>query len=232
MLFTSPVYSQASGSIAGVTYSHNRGGMYTRARVTPTDPSSSRQQGLRAAMGTLAPYWGQTLDAAQRAAWDLYAANVPWQNPLGQTIFLTGQQHFLRCNVPRIPYAIAILDDAPEVYDLGTFTAPTIFSAKDNDNFQIAFTNTDEWASNIGGYLLPYAGKQQGPGRAFYRGPWRAMSAIAGAEVPPESPDEIGTTYPPLTEDNIVWLQCRIIQVDGRLSLPIILGPKTITAAV
>lgn len=232
MLFTSPAYSQASGSIAGITYSHNRGGMYTRARVTPTDPSSSRQQGIRAAMGVLAPYWGQTLDAAQRAAWDLYGANVPWQNPLGETIFLTGQQHFIRCNVPRIQYAIAIIEDAPEIYDLGTFTAPTIASAKDNDQFQIGFTNTDAWAIAVGGALLPYAGKQQGPGRTFYRGPWRAMSAILGAEIPPTSPAERGTTYPPLTVGNIVWIQCRIIQVDGRLSLPIILGPKTIESAV
>lgn len=181
-------------------------------------------------MGTLAPYWGETLDQAQRDAWDMYASNVPWTNPLGETIFLTGQQHFLRCNIPRIPYALAIVPDAPETNDLGTFTAPTLVSARSDNQFNIGFTNTDEWASTDGGYLLPYAGKHQGPGRAFYKGPWRAMSAIIGAEIPPESPAAIGTTYPPLNEGNIVWVRCRIIQPDGRLSLPIILGPKTIEA--
>lgn len=231
MLFTSPVYSQASGSIAGITYSHNRGGMYTRARVTPTDPSTFRQQSIRAAMGVLAPYWGQTLDAGERAAWDLYGDNVPWINPLGQTIFLTGQQHFLRCNILRFPHAIPILETAPTVYDLGTFTAPTIETAKDNDQIAIAFTNTDAWANGTGGFLLAYAGKQQGLGRTFYRGPWRAMSAIVGDATPPTSPGNLGTTYPPLTVGNHVWVQCRIIQIDGRLSLPIILGPRTIEAA-
>lgn len=232
MLFTSPVYSQASGSIAGITYSHNRGGMYTRARVTPTDPSSGRQQTIRAAMGTLAPYWGETLSSAQRAAWDLYGANLPWINPLGQTIFLTGQQHFIRCNVVRVQHILGILGDAPEVYDLGTFTPPTIDSAKDDNTFEIGFDNTDAWANAEGGYLIPNAGIQQGPGRTFYRGPWRTMGSVNGAGAPPADPAERTTSYPPLTVGNIVWIQCRIIQVDGRLSLPIVLGPKTITAAI
>ena len=43
MKFTSQVYTQASGSVGGLTYSHNRSGMYTRARSTPTDPASTLQ---------------------------------------------------------------------------------------------------------------------------------------------------------------------------------------------
>ena len=230
MLFTSPVYSKASGSIAGITYSHNRGGMYTRARVTPTAPSSSFQQTIRAAMGTLAPYWGQTLTENQRAAWNLYAANVPWQNALGETIYLTGQQRFLRVNVVHLQFVKPIIDDGPTVYDLGTFTAPTLTTLNDGPGFSINFTNTYDWASNVGGYLVPYCGKSIGPGRGFYRGPWQRAGMIAGAEVPPESPAVFSARFP-WSAGNIAWVQCRILQVDGRMSLPIILGPGTIAAA-
>lgn len=229
MLFTSPVYSQASGSIAGITYSHNRGGMYTRARVTPTDPSSGRQQTVRAAMGVLAPYWGETLTQAQRDAWDLYGDNVPWLNPLGQTIYLTGQQHFLRCNIPHVQLGAAPEPDAPTIFDLGTFTAPTIHEAKAVNTISIAFDNTDAWANTAGAYLAIYAGKAVGPGRTFYRGPWRLAGAIGGDPTPPSSPAIYDCQWP-YSIDNICWAQCRIRQADGRLSLPVILGPETIVA--
>lgn len=229
MLFTSPVYSQASGSIAGITYSHNRGGMYTRARVTPTDPSSQRQQAVRAAMGVLAPYWGETLTQDQRDAWDLYGANVAWQNPLGETIFLTGQQHFLRCNIPHVQLGAPPEPDAPIIFDLGTFTAPTIHEAKAVNTISIAFTDTDDWANTVGAYLAIYCGKAVGPGRTFYRGPWRLAGAIGGADPPPATPGLYDCQWP-WSIDNICWVQCRIRQADGRLSLPIILGPETIIA--
>lgn len=227
MLFTSPVYSQASGSIAGITYGHGRSGMYTRARVTPTNPDSERQRTVRHAVATLMPYWGQELDAGQRSAWNLYAANVPWTNALGQTIFLTGHQHFLRCNAPRIQAAIAIVEEAPKIYDLGTFTAPTIASLVDTPLISINFDNTDDWATAVGGHMLVWAGKSIGPGRTFYRGPWRYAGRVNGAVEPPASMQSFPAPWP-YALLNIAWIKCRIIQVDGRLSMPIVLGPATI----
>ena len=228
MLFTSPVYSQASGSIAGITYSHNRGGMYTRARVTPTDPSSQRQQAMRTAMGVLAAYWGQTLSGAQRAAWNLYADNVPWLNPMGQSIFLTGQQHFNRVNTVRLQLGFTLEADAPIIYDLGTFTAPTLDTATDGPLVEIGFNNADLWANNYGGAMCVYCGKSVGPGRGFYRGPWRLSGYIAGDPSPPASPGVLTPEWP-WSAGNICWVQIRVLQIDGRMSLPVILGPKTIT---
>ena len=231
MLYSSPIFAKASGSVGGLTFSHNRGGQYTRARVTPTDPSSIRQQFMRATIGVLAPYWGQTLSAAQRSAWNLYADNVTWINPIGETIFLTGQQHFLRINTVRLQIAQAILDAAPTIFDLGTFTAPTIVSMNSGPpaTIDIAFDNTDAWANAVGGFMIFYAGRAQGPGRAFYRGPWVLSSSIEGDPVPPASPftGSIGQIWP---IGSIAWVQIRVIQIDGRMSLPVILGPTTIVA--
>jgi hypothetical protein len=231
MLFTSPIASQASGSLGGLVFAHNRGGQYIRRRVTPTDPASQRQMIVRNILTILASAWGTVLDADQREAWNTYAANVAMTNRLGQTIYLTGQQHFVRCNVPRTQAGIVILLDAPEVYDLGTFTPPTLEAAYyDDDQFSIGFTNTDAWAVAVGGHLLVYGGKPMGPGRAFYRGPFRFGGKVDGAVSPPTSPATIDSAYD-LTEDNQAWVQCRIIQVDGRLSAPILLGPVTTEAA-
>ncbi|KKM06452.1 hypothetical protein LCGC14_1743870, partial [marine sediment metagenome] len=47
MLFKSGLITQGSGSIGGLTASHNRGGMYFRARTIPTNPATSFQTVVR-----------------------------------------------------------------------------------------------------------------------------------------------------------------------------------------
>lgn len=228
MLFTSPVYSQVSGSIAGITYAHGRSGMITKARRKPTNPDSERQRTVRTAIRTLAPYWGQVLTTEMRAQWSMYASNVPIKNALGQTIFLTGSNHFIRCNVPRIQAGIEILEDAPANFNLGTFTAPTIDQFWSNfDRIMIGFTITDEWVSTVGGFMLVYAGRPTNVGQGFFKSPWRYVGKVVGQVIAPATPQSFAAPWP-WAADNIAWIKCRIIQADGRMSLPIILGPEAI----
>ncbi len=228
MLFSSPVYSKASGSVAGLTYSHNKGGMYARARVTPTDPATGRQIVIRGLMTSLANTWSNTLSAIQRAAWALYGANVAMTNRIGETIYLSGQQHFIRCNVPRLQGGIAVIIAAPTNFNLGEFTPPGLTSVNDSDDWTVTFDNTDDWASTDGGYLLLYGGKPVAPSINFFKGPFRYADKITGATtVPPTSPAEIAGNYTP-NAGNHVWGQFRIIQVDGRLSGTFLLGPVVV----
>jgi len=230
MLFQSPVYSKASGSIAGLTYSHNKGGMYTRARSTPTDPNTSRQNVVRVLFGALAGYWSATLTQAERDAWDLYASSVAMTNRLGESVFLSGQQHFIRANTPRTQAGISVLEAAPTNFDLGSYTAPTISSAEDDDGVEMAFTAADAWAQASGGYMLYFGGKPQGAGRSFFKGPYRYMGKTAGSAVPPTSPESLTSAFA-LTTGQKLWVMARCIQIDGRLSSPIYIGPHTVTAA-
>ncbi len=230
MLFTSPILSQASGSLAGLTFSHTRGSKYVKARTTPTNPSSQRQGIVRTAMGVLGSYWGQTLTQAQRDAWRLYAANVASTNKLGETIHLTGQQHFTRTNVPRIQIGEPILDAAPTIFDLGTFTAPTIVGIKAaTQTIDIAFDNTDDWAIADGGFMIIYGGRPTTPGEQYFRGPWRLAGIIEGAVAPPGTPATLTSPWQNGT-DQIMWVKVRVMQTDGRLSSELTLGPFTITA--
>ena len=122
------------------------------------------------------------------------------------------------------------MDTAPTNFDLGTFTAPVLFSAEEPDVLTVNYTNTDDWAIAVGGYLLLFAGQPQNAGRSFYRGPWRYCGKVSGAVVPPESPEEATAPFA-LTEGQKVWMMARVIQIDGRISLPIILGPAVVASA-
>ena len=90
----------ARGSIGGQTASRNRFGNYLRARTTPVNPRSSKQNKVRAVVQYLAQYWSNTLTQAQRDGWEVYAAAITRTNKLGAQIKLTGFNHFIRSNTP------------------------------------------------------------------------------------------------------------------------------------
>jgi hypothetical protein len=121
MKFKSALLTVASGSTGGMTASRNRGGLYLRSRAIPVNPNSSRQAIVRAALGTLVQRWNQTLTAAQRGDWENYAQQVPVTNVFGDQIQLSGQQHFIRSNIPRVQTndATGIADDAPTTFNTG-----------------------------------------------------------------------------------------------------------------
>ena len=52
MLFRGTHLTDASGSLSGVTYSHNRGGAYTRNRSIPVNPNTVQQQAVRNAFSS------------------------------------------------------------------------------------------------------------------------------------------------------------------------------------
>lgn len=230
MLFTSPVYSQASGSIAGLTYSHGRSGMIVKARRTPTNPNSARQRIIRHAVARLAPHWGQVLTNDQRDAWRLYAANVPMINALGQTIFLTALNHFARSNIIRIQIGAQIRDDAPTIFDLGTFTAPVLATAfEPTQTIIITFFPGDDWANETDSFLVGWSGRPVGPGHNFYRSPWRFGDSVEGDSPPPTSPLNVPAQWP-ITVGQNIWAYIRILRADGRVSLPVILGPIIVSS--
>ncbi len=228
MLYSSPIVSQASGSLAGLTFSHTRGSKYIKARTTPTNPNSQRQAIVRTAMGVLGPVWGQTLTQLQRDGWRLYASNVPSTNKIGETIHLTGQQHFTRINIPRIQIGEAIQENAPTIFDLGTFTAPTINSiTASGQDIKINFNNGDDWAIADDGFMIVYAGRPTSTGEEFFRGPWRFAGIIEGAVAPPATPATLLSPWI-VSPDEIMWVKIRVMQTDSRLSAELTLGPQTV----
>jgi hypothetical protein len=221
MKFKSPVYSQASRSIAGITYSHNRGGMYTRARAIPTNPNTPQQQAVKAIMAQVSARYITVLTAAQRIGWEEYNSNVPIIDSLGEPRNIGAIAHFNRCNVPRLQAGIAVLDDAPVVYDLGTFTPPTL-AASTHPTLKVGFTNTDGWAIAVGGFLLCLISRDNNTTINFFKGPFQFSGKIAGLVIPPTSPANMTSPFATATGRR-VFAQLRFIQVDGRISLPIIL---------
>ena len=221
MKISSPIISAGSGSIAGVTAARNRGGLYLRARAVPTNPNSPFQQAVRGHMANLVNLWTVLLNATQRQAWDVYAANTPVFDTLGAPMNLTGQQMYIRSNVARKQTGVNRVDNAPTVFDLGAFTNPEFGGASAGaGTVDLIFTDTDEWANETGSSMLVYLSRGQNDSINYFKGPYRYGSRIDGdLTIPPTSPATIPLLFGP-AEGNRIFLKVNVSRADGRYTQP------------
>jgi hypothetical protein len=114
-----------AGSMAGCTWSRNKGGDYIRARTTPTNPNTIKQTAARSILGTLSSAWG-SLTGAQRTAWGDWASLNPIVDSLGTSIVRSGQQAFVGLNARLLGAGAVLVATPPAVTgpaDLVTATA-------------------------------------------------------------------------------------------------------------
>lgn len=218
MKFKSVMFSEASGSIGGTTFSHNAGGKYVRERVIPVNPATPFQEVIRNATTQLTNFWLDTLTPEQRLAWDTYGKNVTVTDKLGAQINLSGISHYVRSNVPRIQQGLTRIDDAPTIFNLGGFTAPGFTFNAAASSLGVIFDVGDGWVDDDDAAMLVYTARQQNPTIVFFKGPYRLAGGILGdLALPPTSPADIVTPFPAAV-GNQVFVRVRVTQADGRLS--------------
>lgn len=211
---------QASGSLGGNTYARNRYGNYMRARTKPVNPNSSSQQAIRSAMTQMVSRWANTLTAAQRTAWALYASSVGMLNRLGESVNLSGFNHFIRSASLRSYIGATIVDAGPTTFSLpesDSTLAVSISAATQKLN--ITFDDTMDWCDLDEAHMAIFMGSPQSPTINFFNGPWKLAGTIDGDSVtPPTSPDANLDCPFVATEGQKVWIYARITLDDGRVS--------------
>jgi hypothetical protein len=117
--------TDARGSVAGVVYSRNKGGNYTRRRVAPINVKSPKQTAVRAAFATNSKLWSGTLTAAQRSAWTSFAAANPLINILGASIIVSGLAMMMKLNQVLAQIGSAAETDPPADLSVPALAAVT-----------------------------------------------------------------------------------------------------------
>jgi len=245
MKIKSALVTQMSGSIGGMTGSHNQSGLYLRARSIPVNPNTTRQIIVRSALTQLITRWTETLTPAQRAGWDTYATNVPVTNPLGDPIKISGQNWYVAANTSRLQInavltpatPLLLVDDAPVIFDRGDFETPVIASVGVAAGYSVTFNNTDAWANEDDSAMIVYQALPVNPSRNFFKGPFRAVDVIPGdAITPPTSPFVITNVLIgiadafPLVVGQSTRLDVLVVRADGRVSTRRMIGPETVGA--
>lgn len=193
-----PEGQQRSGSLGGSVYSRNRFGAYVRPRTVPVNPSTPAQAAIRNATLAAQAAW-QSLSETARADWEDYAAAVAWRNRFGDSVNLTGQQHFLRVAITaRYVGAAASWDTPPTTFRMPSpdETAGLTDLVVGTSGGKLSFGSaTDAWKNVNGAALMLFVGRELPKTRGFYNGPWRFVLRVNGsASTTPTSP--VSFTWP------------------------------------
>lgn len=217
MKFTSPVYSAVSGSIAGITYARNAGGMYARARAVPVNPATEFQTLIRSAFAGAAQSWALDLDDAEQAAWNVFGTNVPVTDSLGQVRHRSGQNWYGGSATLRVQAGLDPILSGPTVFAQPPVTAPAYTIVHAATTVHVAFTNTDDWANEDGGALLIYASRPQNPGRNFFKGPYRLAGVVLGdGTTAPTSPATVTLPFAVAGAGTKMFFKAVPLTADGR----------------
>lgn len=220
MILKSTLIAQGSGSIGGVTWSHNAGGQYLRARVIPTNPGTMRQNAARTAFATLVNAWSSDLSVGERDGWTHYADNVPMTNRLGEQFSASGLNWYVKCNVPRLVALADRVDTAPTILSLAPCSPLTIQAATDG-SLTVDFTDGDQWAGETGGILFLMWGQGVIATRNFFKGPYAYTGKIVGDTTTPVTTGESVTRVSgsaAMGQDGRVFWKAAASLADGRVS--------------
>jgi len=216
-LVRSASLTNISGSLGGMTFARNKGGLYVRNRSGTTNPNSPRQQAVRTAMANMSQLYA-SITNLQQGQWVAYASAVSVVNRLGESTKLSAHQHFVRSNVARVTAGLAPVLNGPSELNLGTLSPVTITAINTvNQTYSIGFNATDAWAETAGGALLVFAGAPRGNGVSFFKGPWKYSGLVNGAATPPTSPSTQGAIWP-VSAGQRVWVRVVATLADGRLT--------------
>lgn len=176
------VVAEISGSLDGVTFSHNRNGRYARARVKPTNPRSVKQQSVRSQLATISSQW-RGLSSAARASWSALGATITDTNRLGDATTLTGLQAFVSINQLRLTAGQSITTTAPIIDAIPTFVAGAVVSTVATGGTLTIATTT---LPTTGQTLRVYATGAVSQGRNFFRkSQYKLLATFSSSAVSP-----------------------------------------------
>jgi len=216
-----PAIADIRGKVGGTVFSRNRYGNYMRNLTVPVNPNSQRQQAVRNIMAFLVNAWAQVLTANQRAQWAVYAANVNFTNKLGETITLTGFNHFIRSNVAAQNCGLAYMDDGPTVLILPPTDADFDISISEaSQQVSVIFDDTQPWCSEDSAHMSIHQGVPKNSACGYYGNHFRYLGKFDGSCASPiASPQTIAVDFP-VAEHQKNWCFGRIQRADRRLSVP------------
>lgn len=211
------IISEISGKIAATVFTRNKGGMVIRNRRTPINRRSVSQSERRQALGNFASAW-RGLTQSQRDSWNSAAPNFPYQNTLGETKFLSGEQLFVQFNANRALLGSAQLDTAPAPFAFDSFTLT--LTSVDTPTLSLAFTPTPMPANTN---LLVFATPNLSPGiGAPNKSAFRLLEVIEPSDT---SPANILASFQGLFGDPIlgqkIFVEVRPVSASGQGGTPL-----------
>lgn len=176
------IVTDARGKLDGIVFSKNQFGAYTRTKVTPVNPNSTRQTEVRNNLALNSKAWSNVLTDAQRAGWKALAENNPVTDIFGNSQVLTGIALYGRVNNVLRNLGVAVLTTAPGNLDVTGLVSMSATAGAGLSALDITFLDAPLPANHK---LYIFATGNLPGGVSFFKPRLRFIGASAAAEVSP-----------------------------------------------
>lgn len=182
------IISEIRNKIAATVYTKNKAGASIRNRVTPINRRSTGQTAKRQQFSSLSAQW-RGLSQAERDSFNSGAANFPQTDNLGQTVFLTGQQLFVRLNANLLLIGASQITSCPSPTSFDVLAYTSLTATADDGVLSLAFSPTVP----TGFAMVVRATAPVSPGKDFVpASAFRYLQTVAAAAT---SPQALTTAY-------------------------------------
>jgi hypothetical protein len=176
-----------SGKIGGHVASRNRAGSYFRTKVTPVNPSTSFQQGIRNRLAGISQAW-KALTAAQRIAWNAAVGDYSKTDVFGDLRNPSGFNLFQRLNNNLLTIGESQISDPPvpgAVYSMTSMSLAVVTGSP-------ALTLTFAGAIPATDAVKLFATAPVSQGVSFVKSEFRLIGILSNSDT---SPKVITTLY-------------------------------------
>lgn len=176
----SALISEMRGKLNGSVFSRNRGGAYIRNKVTPLNPQTIFQVGVRSFFTTLTQAW-RGLAAAERAAWNSAVANFVGTDIFGDSLTLSGANLHQRLNLNLLNIGEPAITTPPVPAPVIPFATMTLAVSEGGGTVAIAYTDVILATDTVLVFMTPGVS----PGREFVKNDYRLIGVMEAADVTP-----------------------------------------------
>jgi hypothetical protein len=168
------------GKIGGHVMSKNRGGAYMRTKVTPVNPRSASQIGVRATFAVYSSGW-RSLTQAQRDAWNSMAIQYGRNDIFGDKKIPSGLALYQRLNNELISSGATAITTPLAPKAVSTVTIGTLTGTVGTPLLSLALSGAVPAATRV----KVFATAPQSAGKAFVKSEFRLIGNFAAAQISP-----------------------------------------------
>jgi len=169
--------TDASGKLGGQVFSKNKGGNYVRTKVSPSNPNTSFQSGVRSLFGSLSAAWSGLTDE-QRDSWNSAVDSFKRTNVFGDLKAPTGKALYQRLNQNLVISGQSQLTVAPIVDSPAAISVSSATATIGSTTFEVQ-TVGDSTGDKIQVWATPLLSA----GTSFVKNRLRAVQYSAGSSA-------------------------------------------------
>lgn len=204
----------ARRSAGNLTARNGHSGPIFYTKVTPADPNSIRQQGVRNGWRLRSKDWRDMMSEAQRQGWRTYAANTPVGRTLSGPKYITGMAMYMRQAILKQRAAIPTSLIPPTTFGIPA-TGKFDYKIFDGSNvLGITWDNWLPWGQELGSWAFISATVCYSRFINSYKPPYAFVGTVPGSAMPP-----VTRNLPYLAAGGgHIFLRAVIVRADNRVS--------------